>query len=258
MPDRQRDIFLRRLGVKNGTPETLKEIGDAYGLSRERVRQLEYLAMSYLRNHCAFIYKNVEFVKKWQMAGSAKMAARAAGATSSHAYYISNKLREGGIPLKTFPRHPGTRLSPLTEAERKAVDPKFKSRVEKRDRFIKLWNSGVRSEDISLEMGWSATAVSNSMAARLRTAGYKMTPRGRAPLRKVSNDDFTRVWQMASSVQEVADKTGMNFYAVVARANSLRSKGVPLNRMNGRDNLTPARIKELKALALKTLASRRS
>lgn len=37
---RERDILSRRMGL-NGSPETLAEIGDSYGITRERIRQIE-------------------------------------------------------------------------------------------------------------------------------------------------------------------------------------------------------------------------
>lgn len=38
---RSRDVLLRRYGLKHGRPETLEAIGQSYGITRERVRQIE-------------------------------------------------------------------------------------------------------------------------------------------------------------------------------------------------------------------------
>ncbi len=38
---RGRDVVLRRYGLKHGRPETLEAIGQSYGITRERVRQIE-------------------------------------------------------------------------------------------------------------------------------------------------------------------------------------------------------------------------
>jgi len=38
---RGRDVLLRRYGLKYGQPETLEAIGQSYGITRERVRQIE-------------------------------------------------------------------------------------------------------------------------------------------------------------------------------------------------------------------------
>lgn len=38
---RSRDVVLRRYGLKHGRPETLEAIGQSYGITRERVRQIE-------------------------------------------------------------------------------------------------------------------------------------------------------------------------------------------------------------------------
>ena len=43
---RNRDIVSRRFGLKNGTKETLESIGKSYGITRERVRQIEDFALA--------------------------------------------------------------------------------------------------------------------------------------------------------------------------------------------------------------------
>jgi len=45
---RNRDIVSRRFGLKNGTKETLESIGKSYGITRERVRQIEEFALAQL------------------------------------------------------------------------------------------------------------------------------------------------------------------------------------------------------------------
>jgi hypothetical protein len=45
--DRDRSIMQRRLGLLDG-PTTLKSIGDVYGISHERVRQIESRALARL------------------------------------------------------------------------------------------------------------------------------------------------------------------------------------------------------------------
>lgn len=41
MPQKQKEIILRRFGLKNGKKETLEAIGKDFGITRERVRQIE-------------------------------------------------------------------------------------------------------------------------------------------------------------------------------------------------------------------------
>jgi len=49
-----KDIFDRRFGVKIGQPETLEAIGKTFGITRERVRQIEEAGFSHVRkNHGA-------------------------------------------------------------------------------------------------------------------------------------------------------------------------------------------------------------
>ncbi len=45
---RNRDIVSRRFGLKNGIKETLESIGKSYGITRERVRQIEEFALAQL------------------------------------------------------------------------------------------------------------------------------------------------------------------------------------------------------------------
>jgi hypothetical protein len=45
---RNRDIVSRRFGLKSGTKETLESIGKSYGITRERVRQIEEFALAQL------------------------------------------------------------------------------------------------------------------------------------------------------------------------------------------------------------------
>lgn len=45
---RNRDIVSRRFGLKNGSKETLESIGSGYGITRERVRQIEEFSLAQL------------------------------------------------------------------------------------------------------------------------------------------------------------------------------------------------------------------
>lgn len=45
---RNRDIISRRFGLKSGTKETLESIGKSYGITRERVRQIEEFSLAQL------------------------------------------------------------------------------------------------------------------------------------------------------------------------------------------------------------------
>jgi RNA polymerase primary sigma factor len=50
LPEREADVVSMRFGLTGGQPKTLDEIGKAYGVTRERIRQIESKAMSKLRN----------------------------------------------------------------------------------------------------------------------------------------------------------------------------------------------------------------
>jgi RNA polymerase primary sigma factor len=51
LPQREREVLSLRYGLKDGIPRTLDEIGKMFGISRERVRQIENKALQILRNH---------------------------------------------------------------------------------------------------------------------------------------------------------------------------------------------------------------
>jgi RNA polymerase primary sigma factor len=50
LPEREADVVSMRFGLTGGKPKTLDEIGKVYGVTRERIRQIESQAMSKLRN----------------------------------------------------------------------------------------------------------------------------------------------------------------------------------------------------------------
>ena len=50
LPEREADVVSMRFGLTDGQPKTLDEIGKVYGVTRERIRQIESKAMSKLRN----------------------------------------------------------------------------------------------------------------------------------------------------------------------------------------------------------------
>ena len=50
LPEREAGVVSLRFGLTDGQPKTLEEIGKVYGVTRERIRQIESKAMSKLRN----------------------------------------------------------------------------------------------------------------------------------------------------------------------------------------------------------------
>lgn len=51
LPPREREIIKLRYGFKDGIMHTLEEVGKIFGITRERVRQLEIQALEQLKNH---------------------------------------------------------------------------------------------------------------------------------------------------------------------------------------------------------------
>ena len=50
LSEREAGIVSMRFGLTDGQPKTLDEIGKVYGVTRERIRQIESKAMSKLRH----------------------------------------------------------------------------------------------------------------------------------------------------------------------------------------------------------------
>ncbi len=50
MPERQADVLRRRFGIGHPTDMTLEQIGQIYGVTRERIRQIETKALRELRH----------------------------------------------------------------------------------------------------------------------------------------------------------------------------------------------------------------
>ena len=50
LSEREANIIRLRFGLVDGQPRTLDEIGHVHGVTRERIRQIEYKAMAKLRH----------------------------------------------------------------------------------------------------------------------------------------------------------------------------------------------------------------
>src|SRR6266481_3363346 len=53
LDDRERKIILMRFGLDDGEPKILEEIGKKFGVTRERIRQLQNIALAKLRRALA-------------------------------------------------------------------------------------------------------------------------------------------------------------------------------------------------------------
>lgn len=62
LPQKSQDVLKRRIGF-SGKKETLESIGQNYGITRERVRQIEKKAIEHLKNSPKFSKLNEPFVK---------------------------------------------------------------------------------------------------------------------------------------------------------------------------------------------------
>jgi RNA polymerase primary sigma factor len=62
---REKSIVSRRFGMKDGYPETLDHIAETYGISRERIRQIQIVAMRKLRTMMGKKYQDNFFIPKY-------------------------------------------------------------------------------------------------------------------------------------------------------------------------------------------------
>src|SRR6266478_7516624 len=53
LDDREREIIFKRFGLDGGKPKTLEEVGKTFGVTRERIRQLQNIALAKLRRALA-------------------------------------------------------------------------------------------------------------------------------------------------------------------------------------------------------------
>ena len=68
LTERERDILILRYGLNKNGPMTLDEIGKGYGLTRERIRQIEYKALGKLRHlRDLLIIFNINGINIWYL-----------------------------------------------------------------------------------------------------------------------------------------------------------------------------------------------
>ncbi|HUX36025.1 MAG TPA: sigma factor-like helix-turn-helix DNA-binding protein [Candidatus Paceibacterota bacterium] len=64
LDDRQKDVLVGRFGIENGDSSTLAELGKKYGITRERVRQIESGALGTLREKASSNPVFAEFAER--------------------------------------------------------------------------------------------------------------------------------------------------------------------------------------------------
>ena len=50
LSERERRVMLLRYGISDGQPRTLEEVGQEFGVTRERIRQIETRCLAKLRH----------------------------------------------------------------------------------------------------------------------------------------------------------------------------------------------------------------
>lgn len=67
LTEREKGVLALRFGMDDGTPRTLEEVGKHFGVTRERIRQIEGKALKKLKNRpCPWQdCKREELCRKW-------------------------------------------------------------------------------------------------------------------------------------------------------------------------------------------------
>jgi len=65
LPQKQKEVIERRFGLVSNQRETLQKIGDDFGVTRERIRQIENEALAKLKKEKKGLKKVFEFFKKY-------------------------------------------------------------------------------------------------------------------------------------------------------------------------------------------------
>ena len=75
LPNKHKEVIVRRFGLANDDKETLESIGNDFGVTRERVRQIEEDGLKRLEDRiCLPVFQNVfnDFLKYFKTSGSLK------------------------------------------------------------------------------------------------------------------------------------------------------------------------------------------
>ena len=81
LDDREREIIYKRFGLDGGKPKTLEEVGKKFGVTRERIRQLQNIALAKLRRR------------------SSRGRSRSYGATQFNSSRIKQTVNRRGLSL---------------------------------------------------------------------------------------------------------------------------------------------------------------
>jgi sigma-70-like protein len=193
---RNRDIISRRFGLKNGTKETLESIGKSYGITRERVRQIEEFALGQLAKAAPDSRDLARAV-----AGARECIAREGGVMREHALFkaVSGNDKDSAT---------NAALAFALTLDRELV------RVADNDRFHAFWATDAATLD-----GFKAQV--QSLVNALESHGAVTDHDGLLKLAGVS------IAQMAS-MMSVSKDIGRNIFGELGLShwNQIRPKGV--------------------------------
>lgn len=135
LPQRSRDVLVRRCGLKNNRQETLEAIGASYDITRERVRQIESAALRAAKHHAL---QTAAFGDFEQLAyGYLERAggARLEGKLLEELKFLTNDRHPASASRIRFLLQLSPRMARHEETERHhafwASDAKFAHRIEK-------------------------------------------------------------------------------------------------------------------------------
>lgn len=104
LPPRTKEVISRRFGLNNNPPETLASIGKSYGITRERVRQIEKIGLSKVRDNLKQYSQVIRYFRnsfrKWGNLRREDILLSQLGGEARHQVYFLLTLAE---PFERFP-----------------------------------------------------------------------------------------------------------------------------------------------------------
>lgn len=147
--EREKDVLKLRLGIENNPPSTLQEIGEKYGITRERVRQIGVaIARKVKKNLPEYkIFANQIFSKSWEpkYLAKEKYLIRRRAAIKRNRTLVRNKCMRLSGYIEEYA---------ITKAGKEKIQPLFKELRIKYRKNKSLFEPDVVLQVKNLRLRW--------------------------------------------------------------------------------------------------------